>query len=164
MNNHKHALIIGGLVVVLLLGGLFWNYTETIKEKNAIERERIEANERMKEAELQQERDLQEAKIQAEKNKELDKQLSYNICIASAEDRYDANWDADCKLEYEKNEKEYEKCFNVNKATYGDAQTVKVCRGFYPALKKTDCTLPKFRADENNRLLKEEKDRCAKAQ
>ncbi|MFH1077958.1 MAG: hypothetical protein V1745_01585 [Patescibacteria group bacterium] len=41
MNNLKNPLVIGGAIVILILAGLAWNYTEAIKEKNAIEKERL---------------------------------------------------------------------------------------------------------------------------
>lgn len=46
----------------LIVSGLFWNYTETIKQKNAVEHARILSNERMQQA-VQERSD---AKIEAD--------------------------------------------------------------------------------------------------
>jgi hypothetical protein len=79
MNYLKNPLVIGGATIFLIIVGLAWNYTETIKTKNEIERERIVSEERTKQAELEQKRSEAEAvrlqeQIQAEKDAEPEEQ------------------------------------------------------------------------------------------
>ena len=163
MHNLKNPFVIGGTIVVLILAGLAWNYSESIKEKNVIERERIEANERMKEAELQQARDLQEVKLQAERDKEQERLAAIGECSENAYTNYSTDWDANCELIFQENRKDYLRCFDVNRLTYGDDEwTAEMCRKLNPAPKRTDCTLPTSLKEKLDRYLKEEKDRCAR--
>ncbi|MDO8617505.1 MAG: hypothetical protein Q7N87_01265 [Candidatus Uhrbacteria bacterium] len=62
MNYLKNPLVIVGAIALIILAILFWNYTETIKEKNTIEREKIASQERIKTVELKQEQEQMEAK------------------------------------------------------------------------------------------------------
>lgn len=52
--------ILAGIVGMAICAGLFWNYTDAIKEKNAVERERIASDERVKTAQMEQEKLLDE--------------------------------------------------------------------------------------------------------
>ncbi len=68
--NTKIAIIAGA--IVLLLGiGLGWNYTEAVKEKNAIEREKVASTERISAADRDAERLKQEAGAQATRDAEM---------------------------------------------------------------------------------------------
>lgn len=85
MNHLKNPLIIGGVVAFIVVATLGWNYTETIKAKNEVERERIASEERVKSAELiqkqneveiaqemkktQEDKDIEQEKIQAQQPK-----------------------------------------------------------------------------------------------
>lgn len=75
MDNQKIA-IIAGTIVLLAGGGLFWNYTETIRMKNEIERERIESSERIKNAELEQKQAIEQAKLDRELELDCQKRIT----------------------------------------------------------------------------------------
>src|SRR5688572_8687514 len=57
MSDPKKTSVVAGVVVLGVLGLLVWNYTDAIREKNEVDRERIESTERLKQLELEQERE-----------------------------------------------------------------------------------------------------------
>jgi len=71
----KNPLFIGGAVAFLIVAGIAWNYTEAIKAKNEIERERIAEEKRLWDAEA---------------NRQANFQVAYIECIKEAQDKYDA--------------------------------------------------------------------------
>lgn len=74
MNNLKNPIVIGGAIAAIIISFLTWNYIQAIKEKNAIERERIESTERLKRSELEQDQAQAEEKQKLEQAK-LDREL-----------------------------------------------------------------------------------------
>jgi hypothetical protein len=55
MKHYKITAIIGGVALIFIFTGLAWNYTEAIKEKNTIERMKVESTKRIEEENLRQE-------------------------------------------------------------------------------------------------------------
>ena len=67
MKNLKNPVFIIGAIAFLVVVGLTWNYTEAIKAKNEIEKERILSEERLKQAQIEQDQRETEVNIQADK-------------------------------------------------------------------------------------------------
>jgi len=73
MNKTHHILI---AVALIMFSALAWNHTSTIKDKNAIDREKIHSNEKMKEAELKQDEYQARAKLNRELEADCQKQIT----------------------------------------------------------------------------------------
>lgn len=121
--NSKNTLLIGAAVIALLaLVGLFWNYTETIKEKNAIERERIESTERMKEMDLQQARQINEAKMQADLEADRVKLETDNV---KQRQTYLVRFRSECESQRDRNIAEVEEF--INSCTRANNDDIQFC-------------------------------------
>src|SRR3989344_5867595 len=169
MNHLKNPLIIGGAVVCLILAGLAWNYTEAIKAKNVIEMEKIISAERIKEEELRQKQSQEDAKIaedrlKAEQTKanEEQRQLDINGCLNNAQKVYNQNWNSSCITQADAQEKRYENCIS-SIMQYDDivkSDATADCRKFFPAEKRTSCTLPNYISDRWDKELDEDEAAC----
>lgn len=168
MPNSKNPLIIGGAVALLILAGLAWNYTETIKAKNEIEREKIMSAERMKEEELRQKQAQEEAKIAEERNKieqaktdEEQRQLDLNGCLNTTQTIYDQNWTSSCITQADAQEKKYENCVSsMMRYDVTKSEASVFCRKSFPAEKRVNCTLPNYIGDRWDKELDEDEAAC----
>ena len=106
MNHLKNPLVIIGVIALIFIAVIGWNYTEAIKNKNEIEREKIASDERMKQTELDQAKQEADAKLQVEKDAadakatadiqmeeskksaEAQRQSVLATCLAKAQDEY----------------------------------------------------------------------------
>lgn len=86
MITSKNALVVVGIVAFLILAGIAWNYTETIKTQTALERQKLQQDADFKQRQLDQEKELEVQKNyndfslkQAELNRNLESDCQKQI-------------------------------------------------------------------------------------
>jgi len=124
MEHFKNPLVIGGVVALVVVAVLGWNYTEAVKVKNEIEKQKIESSERLKIEEMQQEQKEAELKHEQEKKEYTASRKSDCLNIYETEDE---KWNNVRGWRYDEND---EKCL----IRYKDPKpkTDKECDEFYP--------------------------------
>lgn len=178
-----NKLLIGAFALLILGGSFFigYRYTESIKDSNTLERQKIQ----LEFAKLQQEKDLEVKKADQERIKEetklesqrqeaeaivqanLAKAEKYDTCIAQADKQYEVGWKNTCNLLSIRNKAEYadcyERCSNPTK-TYSCADggdPAKFCRDDYPLIDAVNCReLPSRNADPIIKEREKAKETC----
>lgn len=163
LDNPKHRFLVIGIVVVfvLLIGAFFaQSYLNAMNEQTRLDRQRLEMEDRAKQAELEHQKQVEAQAVKdkavaeairktAEEKKAADeavaakqKQASLAKCLSDAKKLYNLNWNSSCTSFNRSQEEKFGNC-KVLMAKYYNTyeELVTYCRNLFVYVPPTGCSL-----------------------
>jgi hypothetical protein len=160
LKEHKYVILgaFGFVILALVIITVGYGCIHAIDAQNAVQRARIEADERAREAETQRKEDEAKAASEAE----VKRQGILDACLQDAHELYTLNWNLGCAKLSDSNEKGYKNCVQKYKESgpFTATQAATECRETWPAVPKEKCSLPSSTADRWEQSRKDDEEAC----